>query len=87
MKNLTAFHDSAADLDVMLHRDGTGNFAGSAAQYFGAELSKIQVGESQGADAVRGAYDWWPLLVGVRLIGELRDDANGTTVHVIADAQ
>ncbi len=53
-----------------------------AADYFGKRLARIKVGDSQGEDQQRGAYDWWPLTINGKRVGELRDDANGLTVHV-----
>jgi hypothetical protein len=88
MTNLTSFaadhtDRAAADLRVMYHYNDTGRDAGSAYACFGADhLALIQVGDSQGEDSNRGAYDWWPLTVEGHAIGELRDDATGMTVHV-----
>ncbi len=83
MTNLTDFRDDAADLRVMLHYNNTGHDAGDALHCFGtAALMAIQVGDSQGEDPGRGASDWWPLTLDDNLIGEMRDDATGMTIHV-----
>jgi hypothetical protein len=81
--NLTTFVDNAKSLRVMEHdADGNGNDAGSAKDHFGVRLALIQVGDSQGEDTQRGAYDWYPLTINGESVGELRDDANGMAVHV-----
>ena len=82
MINLTTFASDASDLRVMRRRANTGHDVGSAAEVFGGQLALLQVGDAQGVDASRGAYDWWPLAINGRPIGELRDDANGITIHV-----
>lgn len=80
--NLTTFVDHAAALRVMEHdRDGHGSDIGTAADVFGDRLALIHVGAAQGEDYGRGAYEWYPLTVNGELIGELRDDASGLTVH------
>jgi hypothetical protein len=79
--NLTTFLDNASALRVVEHSDRVGVDAGSAADVFGSRLSLIQVGVSQGEDSSRGAYDWWPLTIEGESVGELRDDANGMTIH------
>jgi hypothetical protein len=45
----------------------------------------IQVGDSQGEDHDRAAYDWWPLTINGEICGELRDDATGMTIAVDVD--
>jgi hypothetical protein len=84
MTNLTVFASNAADLRVMRHRELTGLDVGSASDWFGARLALIQVENSRGEDSERGAYDWWPLTINGDSVGELRDDANGITIHVEA---
>ena len=77
----------AWELDVVEHafngpHIGVGQSAGNANDYFD-DLDGIEVGESQGEDGQRGAYDWWPLTVKGKKVGELRDDANGLTIHTL----
>jgi hypothetical protein len=86
MVNLINFHADASALRVMLHYNNTGHDAGDALRCFGSDdLASIQVGDAQGEDHSRGAYDWWPLTLDGNLIGELRDDATGMTIHVTPD--
>lgn len=82
--NLTTFvTDVAPSLRVMSHdAQGHGHDIGTAADHFDADLALIQVGDSQGEDSQRGAYDWWPLTINGETVGELRDDASGMTIHV-----
>lgn len=80
--NLTTFASNALDLRVMRRHADIGLDAGSAVEVFGAKLALIQVGDSQGEDAARGAYDWWPLTINGAAVGELRDGAVGITIHV-----
>ena len=61
---------------------GTALDIGTAADVFGARLPAISVGASLGANSQLGAYDRWPLTEDGRIIGEIRDDATGLTVHV-----
>jgi hypothetical protein len=87
---VTRVDDDAAEtnsltpgLRVVRHDDELGLDVGTAYECFGADdLGRILIGESQGEDSQRGAYDWWPLTIDGHLIGELRDDANGLTIHV-----
>lgn len=65
---------------------GTAYDMGTVYDYFGSARLRFELGESQGEDAARGAYDWWPIMLDGKTIGELRDDASGLTVHVIAAA-
>ncbi|HEX5508575.1 MAG TPA: hypothetical protein VFX37_08740 [Pseudolabrys sp.] len=93
MTTLTSFianntSRAAANLDVMGHRFngphiGEGRSIGSADRYFGTTINHVTVGDAQGADDARGTYDWWPLILDGQKIGELRDDANGLTIHVM----
>jgi hypothetical protein len=81
--NLTTFVANAKELRVMEHdAHGTGHDAGSAADVFGARIALIQVGDAQGADDQRGAYEWYPLTINGEAVGELRDDASGLTIHI-----
>lgn len=83
--NLTTFCPNAASLYVIEHDSaGHGWPKGTAATYFGDELALLQVGDAQGEDAGRGAYEWYPLTVRGETAGELRDDASGMTIHVEA---
>lgn len=61
---------------------GHGFDAGTAADVFGTDVGLIEVWPAQGPDAQRGAYDWHPLTIKSVRIGELRDDANGMTIHI-----
>jgi hypothetical protein len=68
---------------VMEHRpDGNHDAGWNAEDYFGDDFSSIQIGTAQGEDQQRGAYEWWPLSLSGKQFGELRDDANGLTVHI-----
>lgn len=60
-----------------------GRFVGKIGHVFGeAEIMAWHVGPSLGADAQRGCYDHWIVTDGDgKMIGELRDDANGYTFH------
>ena len=81
--NLTTFCDRAASLRVMEHDSaGHGHDAGTAADVFDVRLALIQVGDAQGTDDARGAYEWYPLTISGDVVGELRDDANGLTIHI-----
>lgn len=83
MTNLTTYVDNATALRVMEHDNaGHGHDAGTAADVFGARLALIQVGDAQGADDQRGAYEWYPLTINGETVGELRDDAAGMTIHI-----
>ena len=90
MSNLSAFlADRGSDEQVgsvsVMHYQASERSAfgvGSADVYFGADLQRLEVGASQGQDQQRGAYDWWPLMLDGQQVGELRDDANGMTIHV-----
>jgi hypothetical protein len=79
--NLTTFLRNAPQLRVMRHADRIGLDAGAASDFY-PDLALIQVGDSQGADEQRGAYDWWLLTINGETVGELRDDAAGMTIHV-----
>lgn len=82
---LSHYTDDAPALRVMHHdASGNGTDAGSALDVFAGRLGLIEVGSDQGEDAQRGAYNWWPLTIDERNVGELRDDANGLTIHVTA---
>lgn len=82
--NLTTFCSHAAKIPVMEHKGLQGFFVGTVADHFGTRLTLIHVGDSQGADSQRGAYEWWPLTIDGDVVAELRDDADGMTVHVDA---
>ena len=82
MTNLTTFVSNAPTLRVMEHTPAEGHDAGTAADVFGARIALIQVGDAQGADDQRGAYEWYPLTIAGETIGELRDDASGLTIHI-----
>lgn len=84
--NLTTFVDNASALGVMERTGRESHSAGTAHEFFGARLALVQVGDSQGEDTTRGAYDWFPLTINGAIVGELRDDAGGMTIHVDADA-
>jgi len=81
--SLTTFLDNAAELRVMEHdRAGNGHDVGTAADVFGERMALIQVGDAQGANDQRGAYEWYQLTINGEPIGELRDDGAGMTIHV-----
>lgn len=61
---------------------GTALDIGAAADVFGSRLPWIVVGASLGESAQLGAYDRWPLIEDTRIVGEIRDDACGFTIHV-----
>lgn len=83
MTELVAFVlDRAPQLRVIEHDHDIGYDIGTAAEYFGADLAAVRVGDAQGEDEGRAAYDWWPLTKGGLAVGELRDDASGLTIHV-----
>lgn len=73
---------SARELRVMV-MVGRGQWrdAGTAEEYFGDEMPLIMVGESRGADSLRGAYEWWPLTIEGEPAGWIADDAAGLTIH------
>ena len=86
LTDLVAQHRSGlapADLRVMQPRGRISFDVGTARKYFGGNLDALMVGESQGSDQLRGAYEWWPLLLVGRVVGELRGDACGLTIHAI----
>jgi hypothetical protein len=71
------------DMRVMEYTSRGGYDVGSDAEgYFGDDLPRLEIGEAQGRDDQRGAYDWWPLSLNGKQFGELRDDAGGLTIHV-----
>lgn len=70
------------DWAVMIHAGRAADFGGTAGQVFGRDFGRLEMGEPQRADDQRGAYEWWPLLLDGRIVGEVRDDANGITVHI-----
>ena len=83
MTSLITFTADVNNLRVMFHDPTGGRDAGTALACFGAaNLARIQVGATQGEDCARGAYDWWPLTIDGTVVGELRDDATGMTIHV-----
>jgi hypothetical protein len=61
---------------------GNGRDIGAIAEIF--PDATFEIGPSQGEDASRGAYDWWPITQDGKAIGELRDDACGLTLHIEA---
>lgn len=74
-----------ADTRVMEHdAAGHGLDIGTVAEWRRDWARRLTVGDSQGEDTARGAYDWWPVLEGRQIVAELRDDATGLTVHVDA---
>jgi hypothetical protein len=72
----------AADLRVMAHEGREGVDIGTTGAVFGDRLANIRLGSALGEDAQLGAYNRWPLIEGTCIVGELRDDASGMTVHV-----
>lgn len=76
---------------IMVHdANGDGIDKGTVGELFaasGVHLQSSWLGEPQGEDEQRAAYNWWPLLDGPngRTVGEVRDDANGITVHLPAE--
>jgi hypothetical protein len=73
-----------ADIDVMEQEGGTTWIdAGTAEHYFGDDdVPLIMVGEAQGEDQQRGAYDWWALTLRGKAFGELRDTAAGYAIYI-----
>jgi hypothetical protein len=70
------------DTRVMSHdAAGRGDDIGTVANVF-CNWTDLEIGIPQGADAERGAYDWWPVTIDGEVVAELRDDANGLTLHV-----
>jgi len=75
---------SADELRVMRQSPDMAIDVGDPPSVFGDSLSRITVGEP-GADnpeSARSAYEWWPLTLDGRRVGELRDDANGLTIYI-----
>ena len=71
-----------SDTPVMEHEGRMGLYAGTAAEYFGADLARLVLGDARGENYDRAAYDWWPVTLDGMVVGELRDDAAGLTLHV-----
>lgn len=84
MINLTTFVDNARAIRVMKHVDRVSLDIGTASDVFGSKIALIQVGDTNGSDDYRGAYEWYSLTINGETIGELRDDANGLTIHINA---
>ena len=69
---------------VMEHQGRIGRDIGDVSRIFGG-LEGMEIGEPQGEDELKGAFQWWPLIKGGEKIGEVRDDASGVTVHIESD--
>ena len=61
-----------------------GSCAGKASDFFAQDLALLQIGDAQGRDDMRGAYEWYPLTLRGERVAELRDDASGLTIHYTA---
>lgn len=89
MTSLTVFAENSGfnlfNTRVMAVIGDASRDVGSIYDLMDDNVRLISVGPSQGKDEQRGAYDWWPLYIDGNIVGELRDDASGMTIHTVAE--